>query len=317
MLNSPPAQALGPNVFVLPAYAVAQLDNARRTARLAGQHGFSPVIVCNSASTAAALASDGSAVSVGANVGFAGAAMLVAKAVEFETLVLCNDDLCFTDAAMRALHAAVEHINRRRRAMIMGFLPKDRPRIAPLPRVLGVMALVSGLSAATRRHQEKLAQHSHILDRSSRDGDIQPLPHWLGFPFVCVAINRGAWNKLGGFDVRFPLYFEDLDLLKRAHESKTVEVSVATGDCTHLFSATGRAELPYIVPLMSTGARNYLQLHCRLRRTFAAILVTIGLLIRAACWLPLRSNRGQEMRGIIRALRATWSSYPAPMPPWF
>ncbi|MDQ3679170.1 MAG: hypothetical protein M3378_01225 [Actinomycetota bacterium] len=300
-------------MFVLPTYSVGQVENARRTAKLAADDGFAPVIVCNSASAAAALADHPSARSTGANTGYGGAATLVAESVEFEIMVLCNDDLHFTDAAMQALRVAIERLESDE-PIIMGFLPRDRPRITPLPAARGVVALVSGLAGMTRRYGERLARRSYTVDPSLCGP--QQLPDGLGFPFVCVAITREAWELLGGFDGRFPLYFEDVDLLTRAHRSGAVQVSVALGDCSHLHSASARTVLPYILPLMSVGARNYLQLHRRLPRPIAALLVTTGLLVRAMCWLPVRPDRRTEGRAILRALGAAWSTRPVPMPPW-
>jgi len=302
-------------VLVLPTYALDQVGNSQRTAKLAADHGFTPVIVCNSASVSAALADDPFSLSTGVNTGYGGAAALVAGSVEFETMVLCNDDLNFTDSAMDALRVAVQRFERGE-ATIMGFLPRARPRIVPLPGVLGVLALVSGLSGVTRRYGERLARRSYALDLSGLDAPAQQMPDGMGVPFVCVAITREAWDRLGGFDDRFPLYFEDVDLLTRAHRSGTIQVSVALGDCTHLHSASGRTVLAYILPLMSVGARNHLQLHRRLSRPIAALLVTTGLLVRATCWLPFRSDRSTEVRAILRSLRAVWSNRPSPMPPW-
>ncbi len=142
-----------------------------------------------------------------------------------------------------------------------------------------------------------------------------PLAEGLGFPFICVGITRKAWDTLGGFDARFPLYFEDTDLLTRAHQAD-IPVRVAVGDCTHVRTSTGRTVLPYILPLMAVGARNYLQFHHRMPRVAAAGLVTGGLAIRTVCWLPVRPDRRSELRGIVRAVAAVWSRRPSPMPPW-
>ncbi len=293
------------DVFVLPTYAPGQLGNARRTASLAADHGFRPVIVCNSAGASAALADEPWAMSTGANTGYGGAATLVGERVEFDTMVLCNDDLVFTDASMEALRTAVAA--HRDEAAIIGFLPRKRPGIVALPGTGGVVSVVSGLAGATRSRRERKAD-------PPVDG-AQPLGDELGFPFICVGITRKAWDSLGGFDPRFPLYFEDTDLLTRAHQAG-IPVLVAVGDCTHVRTSSGRTVLPFILPLMAVGARNYLQVHRGLPRAAAAGLVTAGLLARTACWLPIRPDRGSELRGIVRAVAATWSRRPIPMPPW-
>ena len=184
----------------------------------------------------------------------------------------------------------------------------------PLPGVRGVLSLVTGLAAVTRPHRERVARRAARPSPAGPDG-ARPLADGLGFPFICVAITHEAWDGLGGFDPRFPLYFEDTDFLTRAHRAGT-SVRVALGDCTHVRTSSGRTVLPYILPLMSVGARNYLQLHCRLPRPAAAALVTGGLAVRTVCWLPLRPSRKSELRGILRAVAAIWSRGPTPMPPW-
>ena len=93
--------------------------------------------------------------STGANTGYGGAATLVAERVEFDTMVLCNDDLVFTDASMEALRTAVGA--HRDEAAIIGFLPRERPGIVPLPGAGGVVSVVSGLAGATRSRRERKA----------------------------------------------------------------------------------------------------------------------------------------------------------------
>lgn len=309
------------DLFVVPTYAPGQLGNARRTAELAAAHGFRPVIVCNSASASAALADDPRAMSVGANTGYGGAAALVAGTVEFETLVLCNDDLIFTDESMAGLRVALDGLRQvdgqGGRAAVLGFLPREHPGVVPLPDVRGVLAIVTGLAAVTRRRRERAAGRAADPVKAPvvSSAGVRRLADGLGFPFVCVAITRQAWDGLGGFDPRFPLYFEDTDLLTRARRAG-IPVSVALGDCTHTRTSSGRTVLAHILPLMALGARNYLELHRGLPRAAAAALVTGGLAARTVCWLPLRPNRKSELRGILGAVSAVWRREPAPMPPW-
>ena len=187
------------DVFVLPTYAAGQLGNARRTASLAADHGFRPVIVCNSAGASAALADEPWALSTGANTGYGGAAALVADSVEFDAIVLCNDDLVFTVASMKAFRTAVG--DHRDEAAIIGFLPGERPGIVPLPGAGGVVSVVSGLAGATRSRRERSAGGT-APGAGHADG-AQPLGDELGFPFVCVGITRKAWDALGR--VRPPL----------------------------------------------------------------------------------------------------------------
>jgi N-acetylglucosaminyl-diphospho-decaprenol L-rhamnosyltransferase len=303
-------------LFVLPTYSQGQVENARLTAKLAAEHGFDPLIVCNSARTAAALADYPFAFSAGSNTGYGGAANLIANALDFDTLVLCNDDLQFTSSGMEALYSAVEDVRSRRQATVMGFLPRNGPRVAALPGLFGVLEFVSGLSVLTRWCRQKLAHRLYNFNAPAAPDGPRVVPDGLGFPFVCVAITREAWDTLRGFDDRFPLYFEDMDLLSRAHRSKTAEVMLTLGDCIHLHSASARSEILHTLPLMTVGARNYLHLHRSLPRAVAAVLVTVGLVARAICWVPIRSSRWVELTAIGRALKAVWSGGFPPMPTW-
>lgn len=302
----------GTRIFVLPTYAVEQVGNVRSTAALAATHGFRPVIVCNSAATAAALGDNPWAVSCQANLGYGGAANLAASCHDFESLVLCNDDLTFTEPAMASL---AEAASAAAGPVLVGFLPEEDPRLHPHPGVLGVLARVSGLSGVTRRLAAVGAGRRDAALQARTDR-VRELPAGIGFPFSCVIITRAAWELLGGFDPRFPLYFEDADMLERAFRTGHVTVAGMVAPCTHRRSATSRTVLDAILPLMAVGARNYLEIHRR-RPTWAATgWVTAGLLLRAVFWLPFRPDRRTEGRAIVRSLQAVWSAGPVPMPPW-
>jgi GT2 family glycosyltransferase len=236
--------------------------------------------------------------------------------MDFDTLVLCNDDMSFTNDAMQTLHSAVRRRDFNQGASVMGFLPSSKARVIRLPTILGVMALVSGLSAITSPASERRLRRSFSLPVVSPHGEDTQLPKGMAFPFVCVAVTRAAWDALDGFDSRFPLYFEDMDVLARAHQIDFVRVSVATGDCVHLLSRTTRNVLPFVLPLMSIGARNYLKLHRDVPYLVAGALVMSSLAIRIMFWVPVRPNRKSELCGIFRSMWALWSLRPPVMPPW-
>lgn len=302
-----------PRILVLPTYAEAQAANVRTTARLALAHGLRPVVVCNSVAAAAELEQEDWAVSRQGNTGYGGAANAVAVEHDFESLVICNDDLVFTEPAMEALARAADLAPP---GAVVGFLPGDDPRLQPQPGLGGVLALVSGLSALTRRYEARRLRRKGVQATPAQDTGVRELPEGVGFPFVCVIITRPAWDVLGGFDTRFPLYFEDVDMLARAHRSGRVRVMTATGPCRHRRSATSRTVLGNILPLMAFGARNYLHVHRGLPTAVASAWVTLGLLCRAVCWLPFRRERRTEADAVLRSLRAVWSSEAPPMPPW-
>jgi GT2 family glycosyltransferase len=302
-----------PKILIIPVYSLAQLDNAKHTATLGAERGFVPVIVCNSAKVALALANDAYSLSVGRNTGFGGAARVVAATHPFGALILCNDDLRFTEAGMSNLADSIANVSTDD-AIVMGFLPQSDARISSLPNIFGVLTRVSGLSALHHGRQNAPVQSAPADVRLSR------APRTLygtdGFPFVCVVITRPAWDQLEGIDARFPLYFEDTDFLFRAHRSGIVRVCVACGECSHDHSATAREVLEYIVPLMCAGARNYLVFHCGLSRKAAGAVIAMALLVRIIVWAPLRPNRRMEVRAAMRALGSLATDRPTPMPPW-
>lgn len=304
----------GELLFVLPTYAASQVANATELAAMAAECGFAPIIVCNSLETTTALSDNPFAISAGQNLGYGGAANLVAGKHSFRTIVICNDDMQFSDGAMDALYSTLNNLVSGS-ATIIGFLPEEKPNIAPLPGVLGVISRVSGFSGVTQRIRER---RMRLLARwnDSTSSSFKLSADSISFPFSCVAITAEAWASLTGFDARFPLYFEDMDLLARAYRGETVEIRVILAKCTHPHSASARKSLGYILPLAAIGARNYLILDVGRTRRAAALIVTAGLMVRILCWVPVRRNRRAELSAIIKAIAAAWSTDAVLMPPW-
>ena len=188
---------------------------ARLREELAGVDG--EAIVVDNAST------DGSAdmvaaefpemrlVRSGVNLGFAAANNRGFDLAQGRYLVLLNPD-AFLDAG--ALARALAHMERAPRVGIAGGRLRDTEgRLQPsgrmFPSLLNEVLVTSGLAA--RYPGSRLFGR---FDRSWADPD-RPAPvDWV--PGAFTIIRRDALQRTGGFDERFFLYYEEVDLCRRA-----------------------------------------------------------------------------------------------------
>lgn len=126
-----------------------------------------------------------------------------------------------------------------------------------------------------------------------------------------MLVRRSLFETLGGFDERFFVYFEDLDLACRARARGFASVYLATAQAFHRGQGTTESAI---------GARTYL--FCRSRILFAlkwfsragAFLVIAATLLLEpfARALKVLVSRGPESLGdVARAYAMLWSNLPA------
>lgn len=243
-------------ITVVPTFSPAiasRLPNSTRALRSLG-----PVraVVNSAAAREATRSTDLQTIEADRNLGFGGAANLVASEERGETdgLMILNDDAEFEEASIPVVR---DHVARVGRDGILLFGSTDEP-LGP-PGVLGVLARVSGLWALRR-----------ILPACVRG---------RALPFYAAYVGWDAWDRLGGFDTQhYPLYFEDSDLLRRAIGSST-RVEIVPIPVNHERSATSRA-YPETVSLLAYGGANYLHQHCGMRPQVAHGVVRAALAVR-------------------------------------
>lgn len=126
--------------------------------------------------------------------------------------LILNPDVILAQNCIRELIAAMQ---RHRRAGVMVpllFFPsgKPQPSARQFPRIGGTVLRRTPLR---RVFAKRIASSSHYLSPPDSDRQID----WaLG---ACLFVRAAAWRQLGGFDPKFPLYVEDVDLAWRAWQA--------------------------------------------------------------------------------------------------
>jgi N-acetylglucosaminyl-diphospho-decaprenol L-rhamnosyltransferase len=126
-----------------------------------------------------------------------------------------------------------------------------------------------------------------------------------------MLVRRTLFETLGGFDERFVVYFEDLDLACRARARGFASVYLATAQAFHRGQGTTESAI---------GTRTYL--FCRSRILFAlkwfstagAFLVVAATLLLepfARALKALMSRGSGSLRDVARAYALLWSNLPA------
>lgn len=155
-----------------------------------------------------------SVIETGANVGYG---LAVNRAVEFqasdvEWILVTNPDVQFAPGSVDELLAAARNDAA---AAVLG------PRVRGLdgsvyPSARDLPSLWGGLGHALLHNLWPTNPWSRGYLRSDKAaaGDLSPVPAgWLSG--ACMLLRRSAFDAVGGFDRRFFMYFEDVDLCER------------------------------------------------------------------------------------------------------
>jgi GT2 family glycosyltransferase len=180
-------------------------------------------------------------------------------------------------------------------------------------------AVVDDLAADVRRDPMQLVAPAIVRPDGTawstdkavdlRTGDIVGVPDvstagsagWLSG--ACLAVHRNLWTRIGGFDPAYFLYWEDVDLSRRAidagarlrvrHDLSVVHDVGGTQGGDH----AGSSKSPV-----------YVRSNCRNRLRFAAAHLPAGTRLRWAALTPAASwrilLRGGGRRGLLRAPRS-------------
>jgi N-acetylglucosaminyl-diphospho-decaprenol L-rhamnosyltransferase len=172
----------------------------------------------------------------GGNLGYGAAANIGAAGNEAPWLLVCNPDVEFAPGSVDRL---LEAGRRWPRAGSLGPAVFD-PDGTSYPSAREVPTLVAGSAHAvihpfwpgnpwTRRY------------RGEDVRDEQPVG-WLSGS--CLLLRRQAWEQVGGFDARYFMYFEDVDIGDRLGRHGWLNVFVPSACVTHVGgTTTARSEL--------------------------------------------------------------------------
>ncbi|MET3709607.1 GT2 family glycosyltransferase [Sphingomonas trueperi] len=151
-------------------------------------------------------------VGAGANLGFAGGANLAAGHARGDTLLFLNNDTLPLEGAIDALHAFA---GTRLEAMLWGGRTvREDGRVNPTeslatPSLWGSLCVGLGLSGSF--------PHSRLLNPEGYGGWARDTVREVGALSGCFLMIRASFfAALGGFDTRYFLYGEDVDLNLRA-----------------------------------------------------------------------------------------------------
>lgn len=245
------------------------------------------------------------------NVGFARAANLAASRSRGEHLVLLNPDVIVRDHALtRLLTFALRHPEY---GVYGGRTVSPDETLDPMscwgaPTLWSTLCFATGLSAAFRG--------SALFDPESlgpwRRDSVREVPIVTG---CMMMLSRLLWERLGGFDERFFLYGEDVDLSLRAAAVGCRPVITPEATVVHVSGAStasaGRRMTLVLCGRVTVVRKHWPPTQARL----GALLLLAGVAMRAvAAAVGVRRLAPQFWREVWRA-RGEWSrGYPAPCP---
>ncbi|HEX6098057.1 MAG TPA: glycosyltransferase family 2 protein [Thermoanaerobaculia bacterium] len=224
------------SLLVVNFRSAALAANAIRSARAASSSPLHVVVVDNSSDAREADALQGVAdtlVVAETNRGYAGGINLGRRACEGETIVISNPDVVFAPGSIELLHAALDD----RTAVAGPALFWDDAQQWHLP--------PGDLLTAPQKLDQILAGRSREW-RAQRDArrfrarvafwSLAETTHVRMLSGAVMAVRARDFDDLGGFDERFPLYFEETDFLRRAAERRKRIAYVPAARVRHIYN---------------------------------------------------------------------------------
>lgn len=204
------AQNLAPVATSLPGARVIVVDNhttpeeARRVGALCDQHGWQALLLEE-------------------NTGFGGGinrAVATCLAPDTRHLMLLNPDATIDAASVRRL---VDHVEAH---------PLDL--VAPT-----VVTPAGGTWAAGA---DLLLERGEMRSWRARSGDLDPTREQPWLSGACLVLARALWDRIGGFDDDYFLYWEDVDFSRRALDAGAELVVDASATAVHDEGSTHRGD---------------------------------------------------------------------------
>lgn len=172
------------------------------------------------------------------NVGFTAAILAGVPAASGEILVLLNSDTEVAPDALARLAAALDADPTLGAAGAALVHPDGEPQWSAgrEPSLAWLFALSSGLTTLARRipGYDRWRARSRGEARGAACAPVRV--DWV--PGAAVAIRRRAWDLVGGFDPRFALYAQDLDLCVRLRRAGWGVALVGSARVVHHLGST-------------------------------------------------------------------------------
>ena len=224
---------------------------------------------------AQAVSADGRArlIETGANLGYGAAANLGARDADAEWLVICNPDIVWHPGALDALLTATE-----RWPAAAAFGPtilEPDGSIYPSARALPSLRTGVGHALFSRLWPSNPWTRRY---RGATDGR-ERVAGWLSGS--CLAVRREAFEAIGGFDERYFMFFEDVDLGRRLGAAGYASVYVPAATVTHLGGHSWRARPEPMIGAHHSSAAQYLaQRYSAWYQTPVRLALRAGLAVR-------------------------------------
>lgn len=211
-----------------------------------------------------------------ANLGYSWAANLgIERSTNDEVVIISNADVSWCTGAIERLRegAAVGALCAPAQFRTDGTLNPDtlQPTVSRSTSVLRWSGLLGW------RHRSKCASRFAALSH----GDVVVVGTDTGISGAVVAGQRAVWDRIGGWDDKFFLYFEDADLTYRAKQLQIPCVILGNAAVLH-DSGTGRRELrPDLLRAAILSERHAWRKQNITPAALLAVAQSVGLLLRA------------------------------------
>ncbi len=183
------------------------------------------------------------------NLGFGAANNLAAVEARGECLLLLNADAWLETGALQRLHQRLQRENRLALVAPALFYPDGRRQFVWSPE-RGVAG--EALQRLRNPFEKRNWAHGAVMRTASR------LVGRLWFTAACVLVRSDAFAAVGGFDERFFMYFEDVDLCVRLEKAGW---GLAQEPDAVVHHAGGFARHPHVDDVYRPSQLRYYALH--------------------------------------------------------
>lgn len=246
---------------------------------------------------------DGVAViEAGANLGYSAGNNLGVKHAPGEYILVLNPDVILPPDIIQTL---VDELRKRPGAGAIG------PRIVDGD---GILSRFCARRLLTKRviAVELAGLESTFVGRTARRGYFYPTEFYDKGPVTvpaisgcCMLLRREAYGKIGGFDERFFLFAEDVDLCARLNDAGWEVTYAPVGPAVHLEGQSMGVGNPKVASAGADSLIYYAEKHYS-KRTSGMLRVwyrvTLWLRYSAACFLGLFSAKWRTKRGFYREI---------------
>lgn len=223
------------------------------------------------------------------NVGFGAAVNQGVRATGGSTVLVLNPDCELTPGALPRL---AQELTADSRCAVVAprVLNEDGSYQGNARGDPGMLAGVFGRSRAVTRRLPWLAVGTQqVVPPDATRGAGSILVDWVSG--ACMLVTRAAFERVGGFDEGYFLFWEDADLCRRFRDDGFTVRFCPDARVVHAVGVSRRTAPERAVRAFHQGAERYYTTHVAPSRWSPRRWLAVGIL-RARCWLALRKNRG-------------------------